>query len=92
MPALLAIYGSPAAASSYGPLQVMLCNAQGLSPAGFNDINEAFHASVTFLNQQLRHFQPNSLAEIGEVWNAGHVTPDPAYVAKLTAQYSVPIP
>ena len=91
MPALLAIYGSPAAASSYGPLQVMLCNAQGLSPSGFDDINEAFHASVTFLNQQLRHFAPANLAEIGEVWNAGSKRPDPDYVQKLTAQYALPI-
>lgn len=92
MPALLAIYGSPAAACSYGPLQVMLCNAGGLAPSGFDDIAEAFHASVTFLNQQLRRFKPQSLAEVAEIWNSGSIRPDPAYVAKLTTNYAVPIP
>jgi hypothetical protein len=92
MPALIALYGSPAAASSYGPLQVMLCNAGGMAPSDFNDLDSAMHASVAFLNEQLRRFGPQSLAEIGEVWNAGHVTADPGYVAKLTTMYGVPLP
>jgi hypothetical protein len=92
MPQLLALYGSPAAASSYGPLQIMLCNAGGASPSTFDDVDQAFAATLPFLNAQLRRFQPQTLAEIGEVWNAGHITPDPGYVAKLTAAYAVPIP
>lgn len=91
MPALIALYGSPAAASSYGPLQVMLCNAGGLAPADFDDVDKAFHASVAYLNSLLRRFSPQSLAEIGECWNAGHITPDPAYTEKLTANYAVPM-
>jgi hypothetical protein len=92
MPQLLALYGSPAAASSYGPWQVMLCNCNGLSPLEMQDLDLAAQASVAYLNSELRRFQPRTLAEIGECWNAGHITPDPAYVAKLTAAYAVPIP
>jgi len=91
MPALIAKYGSPAAACSYGPWQVMLCNAGGLGPQDFDDIDQATHASVSFLNNRLFHYKPASLAECGEMWNAGHITPDPGYVAKLTAAYTVPI-
>ena len=90
MPSLIALYGSPAAASSYGPLQVMLCNAGGLAPAGFDDIDQAFAASVSYLNTLLRRFKPQSLDEIGECWNAGHITPDPDYTTKLEANYAVP--
>lgn len=92
MPQLLALYGSPAAASSYGPWQVMLCNTAGMAPADFDDIDQAVQASITYLNSELRRFKPQSIAEVGEVWNAGHITPDPGYVAKLTANYAVPIP
>lgn len=92
MPSLIAQFGSPAAACSYGPLQVMLCNALGLTPADFDDLGEAFYASISFLNSLLRRFQPQSLDEIGECWNAGHITPDLAYTTKLEANYAVPMP
>jgi hypothetical protein len=92
MPALIALYGSPVAACSYGPLQVMLCNASGCSPEEMDDLDTAFHASVSYLNSELRRFQPQSLDEIGECWNAGHITPDPDYTSKLEANYAVPIP
>lgn len=91
MPALLARYGT-AAACSYGPLQIMLCNAQGLGPQDFDNIDQAFHASVSFLNNRLFHYKPQDLAEIGEMWNAGSIRPDPDYVAKLTANYAIQIP
>ncbi len=90
MPALIALYGSPAAACSYGPLQVMLCNAGNTSPTDFDDLDQAFAASVAYLNTLLRRFNPQSLDEIGECWNAGHVTPDPGYTSKLEANYGVP--
>lgn len=92
MPALLKLYGSPLAASSFGPLQIMLCNAGGMSPCDFNDLDSAVHASASFLNSRLRHYEPRSLAEIGEVWNAGSIRPDPDYVEKLTTMYAVPMP
>lgn len=91
MPALRKLYGKDAACS-YGPLQCLLCNAGGLAPQDFDSIDIAFHASVVYLNWLLRHFQPANLDEIGECWNAGHKTPDPAYTAKLRAAYAVPLP
>lgn len=91
MPDLIARYGSPAAASSYGPLQLMLCNASGLSPVGFDDIDQAFHASVSYLNNRLRHWNPSDLDEIGECWNAGSIRPDPEYTTKLGKYYAVPM-
>lgn len=92
MPTLLARYG-PAAACSYGPLQLMLCNAPPTyGPASFDDLTLAMQASVNFLNQKLRQWQPASLAQIGECWNAGRITPDPGYEAKLATAYAVPLP
>ena len=91
MPALLEKYGSPAAASSYGPWQVMLCNAGGLGPADFDDIDKAAHASVAYLNLALRRFRPSDLDEIGECWNAGSIKPDPEYTTKLSKNYAVPM-
>jgi len=90
MVALLAKYG-PAAACSYGPLQIMLCNATGASPQDFDTLDQAFQLTLPFLNSRLRRFKPQSLAEIGEIWNAGSIRPDPTYVAKLQSNYVVPM-
>jgi hypothetical protein len=72
MPELLAKYGS-AAACSYGPWQILLANAPSYSPTDFNDINKAAQATVAFLNSQLRQFKPQSLSDIGSIWNGGHI-------------------
>jgi hypothetical protein len=89
MPIWLERYGS-AGACSYGPLQLLLCNAPlTFGPSSFDDLNLAVQASIGFLNVLLRQYKPQSLAEIGECWNAGHICPDPAYVAKLAANYAV---
>jgi hypothetical protein len=89
---LLSRYGA-AAACSYGPLQLMLCNAPlTFSPSSFDDLSLAMQASVAFLNGLLRHWKPQSLDEIGECWNAGHETPDPEYTERLTRSYSVQMP
>lgn len=96
MAPLLAKWGS-AAACSYGPWQLMFCNApDGWSPDNLNSLNLAGRATVIFLNRQIAQFHPQNLAEIGECWNGGHpmVTPIAgvaAYVHKLTANYAVPI-
>jgi hypothetical protein len=92
-PQKLALYGS-AAACSYGPLQLMFCNVPlTMSPSMIDtSLTLAMQCSVIFLNGLLRHWKPSSLAEIGECWNAGHITPDPAYEAKLQACYDVAMP
>lgn len=93
MPQLLDVYGR-AAACSYGPWQVLACNLAETFPAVIHDeaeLSEIADDSVAFLNVLLRHFRPKNLAEIGECWNAGHITPDPAYEAKLAKTYATPL-
>lgn len=93
---LLERFGS-AAACSYGPLQVMLCNAPaGSSPADFDDLTTAFSHSVYALQRQIDHFHPIRIAEIGYCWNGGHVlnpnTAAKAYGARLALKYLIPMP
>ena len=92
MPQLLQIDGS-AAACSYGPWQLLLCNAPlTYGPSSFDSLSLAASASLGFLNRLLRQWQPKSLKEIGDCWNAGHITPDPAYELKLAVAYNVAMP
>ena len=91
MPGLLQAWG-PAAACSYGPWQLMLCDAPvGMTPQGFDSLDGCAKASLADLNRKLRNFKPQNLAEIGECWNAGHITPDSAYTNKLARSYALPI-
>ena len=97
MTPLLAKFGS-SAACSYGPWQIMFCNApSNYTPDSFNSLDKASHATVEFLNKLIARWHPANLAEIGECWNGGHVmkTMIPmvaAYVQKLTANYAVEMP
>lgn len=96
MQPLLERWGS-AAACSYGPLQIMLVNAPGYVPADFDDLPTAMRASLSFLNRQLRSRKPQTLAEIGQVWNSGRIASQPSaavqdYIRKLTASYAVAMP
>lgn len=97
MKPLLAQFGRKAAAS-YGPWQIMFCNAsKNATPDGFNDLESAAEWTVPFLQRQVLHFQPDSLAEIGEIWNGGHPMLVPplavaAYVRNLIQNYTVPMP
>ena len=97
MVSLLAKFGT-AAACSYGPLQMMFCNAApGTKPSDFDDIQTAFRLSVDFLNRQLKHWRPSSLEDIGEMWNAGRplINPSPgvrAYTRRLAENYAKPLP
>jgi len=76
-------------ASSFGPWQMMLPNCQGHTPAEMrSDLDVCALLFVSQFNLYvigLRNAQ--TLAEIGEVWNMGHIAPDPEYVAKLQAAY-----
>ena len=88
---LLAVYGA-LGASSFGPWQVMLANVPGAAaPELFNGLEYACRVSCAVLNGMLRRLQPKSLAEIGECWNAGHVTADPAYTDRLARCYAMPM-
>ena len=88
---LLRLYG-PAAAYSYGPMQVMFCNAPpGVRPADFNDLATGMRAGVFALNKLLAHFRPARIAEVGYCYNGGHLAnPNPAakdYGTRLAACY-----
>jgi hypothetical protein len=100
MAPLLAEYppaGDPAqspAAMSYGPWQMMFCNfataVQVSIVAGTAELADYAQEFVRFFNDYVIFSRrAQTLAEIGEVWNEGHIAPDPAYVAKLTAAYGL---
>lgn len=89
---LLRQYGDAVAGSSHGPWQMMFINfspeAQTAIAAGTADVTTFAQEFVRFFNAYViraRHAQ--DLAQIGEVWNLGHVGSDPLYVEKLTASY-----
>jgi hypothetical protein len=84
--------GSPAqspAAMSYGPWQMMFVNCPGATPYLLLTSVEA--CAQYFVHQFNSYVEAaekaGNLDEIGEVWNAGHITADPAYTNKLTAAY-----
>jgi len=93
MKPLLAKYGK-AAACSYGPWQLMFCNApEGFTPEAFTDLHQCALATVERLNTFLRKWQPQAIAGIGECWNAGHPMLNPvagvaAYVHELGKNYA----
>jgi hypothetical protein len=90
--ALNAQYGE-IAWSSHGPWQMMFENftpetqqAIANGPVQLSDYATEF---VRFFNMYVitvRHAA--TLDQIGEVWNLGHIGPDPAYTQKLETAYS----
>jgi hypothetical protein len=89
---LLRLYGRQAA-MSYGPWQIMLVNATGYSPDELNtNLQACARATITFLNKQIAHFQPTTVANIGQIWNGGHIFADvPEYVALLEQYYAAAV-
>ena len=94
MKPLLEKFGS-AAACSYGPWQIMFCNAPpGFTPDDLSRLPLVARVTVLFLNSLLDRFHPQDLAGIGECWNAGHTMAVPLpgvarYVNELVANYAV---
>lgn len=96
MAPLLAEFGS-AAACSYGPWQIMFVNVPEATPESFDNLDFCAIASVAFLNKQLAHFKPQTLGDIGSIWNAGHIQKPysaqvQTYVDRLSENYGVAIP
>lgn len=81
-------FGS-AAASSYGPWQCMYDNCLGHTPqeliASLDLCAQVFVTQFNSYVEGTRH--ASTLDEIGQVWNLGHVAPDPVYTAKLEKAY-----
>lgn len=96
---LIGRYGKDAACS-YGPWQVMLCNAASWSPADFDHIDICAEAFVGFLNDRSRKHRPQSLYEFGQLYNGGHISVPPNqplpqvqdYCVALEQCYQIPIP
>lgn len=96
---LLAKWGSRAACS-YGPWQLMFCNApRDASPFDFDSLLQCAQMTAAFMNELDNRHCISTIAEMGECWNGGHVWMQPqivppavaAYVQRLTANYQVPI-
>jgi hypothetical protein len=82
-----------AAASSYGPWQCMFDNCLGHTPDEMlTNLDICAQVFVTQFNNYvvgIRH--ASTLAEIGQVWNLGHIGPDPNYTTKLEKAYELAI-
>jgi hypothetical protein len=79
--------------SSHGPFQMMFVNfsveTQAAIAKGTVTLQDYAVEFVRFFNFYVIGVRKAStLAEIGEVWNLGHVGPDPVYVQKLEAAYA----
>jgi hypothetical protein len=77
------------AACSYGPWQMMFLNFQRIYAPSFlsNSLETCAAEFVRWFNDYVVGKHPQSLVEIGEIWNAGHITPDLAYTNKLEVAY-----
>jgi hypothetical protein len=91
---LLEQYGK-AAAYSYGPWQMMPCNATGYSPAElYADPEACAQAFVGFFNRYvIGHWKASTVEQIGQVYNHGSPTSHPSpgvqqYVADLVKNYN----
>ncbi len=88
---LLEYYGAPAA-SSHGPWQMMFINflpaVRARIAAGTATLDDYAQEFVRWFNAYVIGIRKaQTLDQIGEVWNLGHVGPDPAYTEKLEAAY-----
>ncbi len=80
------------AACSYGPWQMMFLNfsvpIQQSIIAGTVTLDDYASEFVRWFNSFETGKRPQNLDQVGEIWNAGHITPDPAYTNKLEAAYA----
>jgi hypothetical protein len=99
MKTLISLFGVDAACS-YGPWQVMLCNAPKWKPDDFQYIDICAEAFVGYLNDRSRKHRPQNLYEFGQLYNGGHISIPPdqplpqvqKYCQVLEQCYKLPIP
>ena len=92
--ALVEKYGRDGA-SSFGPWQLMLINCPGFTPAELEtNLDDCARSFVNHFNSYVAHQQPANVAQIGQIWNGGHIykTPNPPtgvikYCADLQKAY-----
>lgn len=79
------------AACSYGMFQMMFLNfstpAQEVIIAGAATVELYAQEFISWFNSYVVHKNPQSLADIGSIWNAGHITQDLPYTTKLQKAY-----
>jgi hypothetical protein len=85
---LLERFGA-AAACSYGPWQMMFDNFVTEDPGVLEtELEICAHEFVEFFNRYVIGVRRAvTLADVGEVWNLGHIAPDPGYTVKLHLAY-----
>ena len=88
---LLSQYGATAAAS-YGPWQMMFINftpeVQSKIATHGDELIDYAQEFVRWFNRYvIRVRKATNLDQIGQVWNLGHIGPDPVYTSKLEAAY-----
>jgi hypothetical protein len=77
------------AACSYGTWQMMFVNYKDVTPSQLlTDLEACAQNFVRFFNTVLMAKHPQTLAEIGEIWNMGHIAPDPVYTNRLQIAYN----
>jgi hypothetical protein len=90
--AAVALYG-PLAASSFGLLQIMACNARGFTPRQLAEsVEDAMRASVDRLNYYvIGHQKAATLEQICDAWNTGNYkdknVPE-EYIAEVKKHYA----
>lgn len=76
---------------SYGPWQIMACNASGFTPLDLLDPDKAAHATVNFLNREILGRQKaTTLEQIADAYNSGNwsdANVPTAYIEKFVASY-----
>lgn len=76
-------------ASSFGPWQTMLVNCPGYSPKELmNDLDACARAFVAHFNStDVQRFHPETIKDIGEIWNLGHKVVLPKVAPLGTQRY-----
>lgn len=79
---------------SYGPWQVMFANATpGISPLQMAiDPDIGARLATRLLGRIAIEQGAKSVDELAEAYNTGRIRPDPAYVARVKANYEMPMP
>jgi len=89
---LITKYGR-SAACSYGPWQMMFVNFKNITPTELSSnlellaTNFVQHFNLYVINIK----KANTIEQMGEVWNLGHIGKDPIYVQKLLHSYNTKI-
>jgi hypothetical protein len=82
-------------AKSYGPWQVMLCNAPGYAPSEFIHLEVCATVFIACMNRMIAAQKPTNLDQLADMYNSGNWrdrnVPE-KYIADLRKHYDVPMP